>query len=135
MSESSSMPLDDDDTVPSNEVTSPEMLHRGEACAMLKCEWLTLRGLLADGTLPGLKISKVWVIPRAAFIQRVNALASEQAAERQLLTRTAALGADDFGAMPRSSPAQKKSKVPVPAAPPPLHPRWEKWRIKTPPDS
>lgn len=67
------------------------MLEPAEACAMLKCEWLTLRILLHDGALPGLKISKVWVIPRRAFIEAINTMSMDAA-----MARRAALG-DGFG--------------------------------------
>jgi hypothetical protein len=104
-------------------VAGEDMLAPGEACAMLKCEWLTLRGMLRDGRFPGLKISKEWVIPRRAFIQRMNELALEEAAARRDRFATANVTA--------AHPAPTQPSAPPPgAAQRNLHPRWEKYTIK-----
>lgn len=50
-----------------------------EACCFLECAHPKLMELLGDGTLPGLKYGKAWVIPREAFLQAVNQLAFQSA--------------------------------------------------------
>jgi hypothetical protein len=102
-----------------------DMLDAIEACAMLKCEWLTLRGLLHDGTLPGLKISKEWVIPRRAFIDALNEKATQGAHERR--NRPAETLGDDVQ-ITALTPADVRKAPEVPHNT--LHPRWKKYEMK-----
>lgn len=59
------------------------MIDFDEAAALLKCEPAKLEALLRSGELPGAKFGRSWVIPREAFMQRLNELALQQAAERR----------------------------------------------------
>jgi excisionase family DNA binding protein len=59
------------------------MLSINEAAAMLECTRETLVDHLKQGSLPGLKIGRSWVLPRAAFVDAINALAVHQALERR----------------------------------------------------
>ena len=52
-----------------------EKIALADACEYLECGDVKLLQLLNDGSIPGLKAGRGWVIPRAAFIDAVNALA------------------------------------------------------------
>jgi hypothetical protein len=65
------------------------MLPLGEACAMVACSPIKLRTLLATGELPALKIGKEWVIPRRAFVDRLNELAVSERETREAETALA----------------------------------------------
>lgn len=59
---------------------SAETMTLEEASEALRCQGiLTVRQLLADGELPGIKPGKEWVIPRAAFWHAVNEMAVKEA--------------------------------------------------------
>ncbi len=51
-----------------------------EAGEFLECTPERVQELLRDGTLPGLKMGKAWVIPRGGFFTAVERLADEAAA-------------------------------------------------------
>lgn len=61
-----------------------------EACDLLKCQPDRLMTDLRRGNLPGLKIGREWVIPREAFISRVNEMAVEHAEERRTIRASVA---------------------------------------------
>lgn len=54
-----------------------------EAATLLRCSPDTILGALRDGTLPGLKFSRDWIIPAEAFMKRLTELSLEQAVERR----------------------------------------------------
>jgi len=55
-----------------------ETLTHAQAAALLKCSVETLAGVLATGQLPSIKFGRERVIPRSAFLQRLNELAIEE---------------------------------------------------------
>ncbi|WP_153116261.1 MerR family transcriptional regulator [Rhodocyclus tenuis] len=88
--------LDDTDDLPSMPppMVAPSMLQvttlRLEHVAkILQCDRETACRRLAGGDLPGLKFGRSWIVPAAAFYQRINELAIEQAAERKVAGRPA----------------------------------------------
>lgn len=54
-----------------------------EVAEVLHCTVETVRQLLAQGVLPGMKPGKEWIIPRAAFTEAINAYALDQAGQRR----------------------------------------------------
>lgn len=54
-----------------------------EAARLLDCTVETIRINLGNGTLPGLKMGRGWVLPGAALWQRINEIALEEAATRR----------------------------------------------------
>jgi len=59
------------------------MLELTEAADLIKCEIARLEELLRSGELPGVKFGRSWVVPKEAFIARVNEIALAQSAERR----------------------------------------------------
>ena len=60
-----------------------EILNIDQAAELLLCEPTTAAEQFIKGVLPGLKFGRQWIIPRDAFLKRLNELALEQAAERR----------------------------------------------------
>jgi hypothetical protein len=56
-------------------ILSPEL-----AAQLLDCQPGTIEDRCRDGTLPGTKWGTGWVLPTAAFLQRVNEIALEESA-------------------------------------------------------
>ncbi len=54
-----------------------------EAAAILDCKEETAVERIINGDLPGLKFGRGWIVPRAAFSQRLNELALEESARRR----------------------------------------------------
>lgn len=54
-----------------------------EACSLLECKKETLFAELRTGNLPGLQYGKGWIIPREAFIHRLNQAALQAAEYRR----------------------------------------------------
>lgn len=69
------------------------VISREEACALLSCGDERLAELIRCGDVPATKDGKEYVIPRAAFIQRLNERAIEQAAARRSPKAPPAAGA------------------------------------------
>ena len=60
-----------------------ELIPIEEAAQVLECTPERVVQLLKHGELPGVKIGRPWIIPRAAFFQRLNEKALEEAADRR----------------------------------------------------
>ena len=60
-----------------------EILTAEEVAEMLLCDIVTAADRLNRGVIPGLKFGRSWVIPAAAFYQRLNEMALEEAAQRR----------------------------------------------------
>jgi excisionase family DNA binding protein len=54
-----------------------------EAAEVLQCGEERIIELLKAGDLPGLKVGRGWVIPRRAFVQRINELALIEASVKR----------------------------------------------------
>ena len=54
-----------------------------QAAGLLRCTARTVEDRLRSGDLPGEKFGESWVIPTAAFLQRVNEIALEKMLERR----------------------------------------------------
>lgn len=50
---------------------------------LLGCDKETAEARIRQGDLPGVKFGKGWIVPRQAFIERVNEMAKEEAAARR----------------------------------------------------
>ena len=94
-----------------------------QAAALCRCAPSTVQELARDGQLPGLQLGRDWVFPTEALLQRLNALAIEQAAARRdppkpsgQLVDIKAAGAGDR----RGRRAPPKLPAITPAAPPGL---------------
>lgn len=59
-----------------------DLLTLSEACEMVDCAESTLLMGLRSGDYPGVKVGRTWVIPRSAFIQRLNEKALENTRKR-----------------------------------------------------
>lgn len=57
-----------------------EILTTDEAADLLDCETRTVEDALREGTLPGLKLGRSWMIPRAALLEIVNEIAKQNLA-------------------------------------------------------
>jgi len=55
----------------------PDILTYEEASQLARCSVSTLRGLLRSGKLPSARLGRERVIPRDAFVAKLNALAVE----------------------------------------------------------
>ena len=75
-----------------------EILTAEEVAEMLLCDIVTAADRLNRGVIPGLKFGRSWVIPAAAFYQRLNEMALEEAAQRRAEST------------PRLPPAQQPKK-------------------------
>lgn len=60
-----------------------DLLDPAAVAPLLGCTPETVEDRLRDGTLPGVKLGRSWVIPARALEQRLCDLAMEQAAERR----------------------------------------------------
>lgn len=54
-----------------------------QAAELLLCAPDTVRDMLRDGRLAGVKVGRDWVLPAGAFYARLDQLALEQAQERR----------------------------------------------------
>lgn len=53
----------------------PDVMTKEQVAEMLECEVLTIEDKTRAGELPGVKIGRTWVYPRAALLQRLNEMA------------------------------------------------------------
>jgi excisionase family DNA binding protein len=60
-----------------------EILNTGELAKLLDCDEETVAKRIIDGDLPGTKFGRGWVIPRQALLQRINEMATQDAAARR----------------------------------------------------
>lgn len=72
--------------------TDSEIYTAQQLAELLGCDKETAEARIRQGDLPGVKFGKGWIVPRQAFIERVNEMAREEAATRraQLLKEQAA---------------------------------------------
>lgn len=61
----------------------PETLTVEQVAELLLCDKETAAERLNRGELPGLKFGRSWIVPSAAFFQRLNELALEQSEHRR----------------------------------------------------
>jgi excisionase family DNA binding protein len=76
-----------------------------QAATLLLCTPATVRDMLRDGRLAGVKVGRDWVLPAGAFYARLDQLALEQAQERRAPAQPAAT----LHAMPAPSPAGQQA--------------------------
>lgn len=103
----------------------PGALTVTDVASILRCDEETAAERVIKGDLPGVKFGRSWIIPAAAFFQRLNELALEEAearrAERAKELQDAAAKAAKAAAAPLSvampSPSQRGR---VRRTPPPL---------------
>jgi excisionase family DNA binding protein len=72
-----------------------------EICALLQCTPETVQEMLRAGDLPGVKPGKTWRVPRDAFLQRLNEMASDEAAARRAPKRPS------YGPAPQPGPRRR----------------------------
>lgn len=60
-----------------------DILSIEQVAEVLKCDKETAAERLNKGELPGLKFGRPWIVPAAAFYQRLNELALEQSERRR----------------------------------------------------
>jgi excisionase family DNA binding protein len=70
------------------QVTDSEILYPDDLAALLGCDKGTAQQRIISGDLPGTKFGRDWVIPRQAFIERLNEKAREEAAARRAALAT-----------------------------------------------
>jgi excisionase family DNA binding protein len=63
--------------------SEPEILTVSDLAELLSCDAETVAAKLINGDLPGLKIGRSWIIPKQAFLQRLNSKALEDSAARR----------------------------------------------------
>jgi excisionase family DNA binding protein len=76
-----------------------------QAAELLLCTPATVRDMLRDGRLAGVKVGRDWVLPAGAFYARLDQLAIEQAQERRAPAQPAAT----LHPMPAPSPAGQQA--------------------------
>lgn len=64
---------------------APDFYSVEEAAGLLDCTAETTVERIATGDVPGVKIGRSWIIPREAFIQRLNEMALQDAQSRRAL--------------------------------------------------
>lgn len=62
---------------------TPEVFDTPAVAAMLCCAESTVEAHARAGNLPGLKFGDRWVFPAAAFLARINELATDEAERRR----------------------------------------------------
>lgn len=65
-----------------NQFSVADLLDINQVASLLRCDAETAAKRLNSGDLPGLKFSHSWIIPAAAFYERLNEKAREEAAQR-----------------------------------------------------
>jgi len=60
-----------------------EILTIDAVATLLRCDEKTVSERLVSGDLPGAKFGRSWIVPAVALFQRINDLATEEAAERR----------------------------------------------------
>lgn len=63
--------------------TDSEIYTAQQLAELLGCDKETAEARIQQGDLPGVKFGKGWIVPRQAFIERVNEMAKEEAATRR----------------------------------------------------
>ena len=63
--------------------TDTEIYTPAHLAALLGCDKETVEQRIIDGHLPGTKFGRGWIIPRRAFLERLNEIAEEEAADRR----------------------------------------------------
>lgn len=64
-----------------------DVLDTAAAAALLRCAESTIEEHARSGNLPGLKFGEGgWVFPATAFFDRINELATDEAAKRRAIT-------------------------------------------------
>ena len=63
--------------------TDSEIYTAQQLAELLGCDKETAEARIRQGDLPGVKFGKGWIVPRQAFIERVNEMAKEEAAARR----------------------------------------------------
>ncbi|WP_407716239.1 helix-turn-helix domain-containing protein [Comamonas testosteroni] len=63
--------------------TDSEIYTAQQLAELLGCDKETAEARTRQGDLPGVKFGKGWIVPRQAFIERVNEMAKEEAAKRR----------------------------------------------------
>lgn len=63
--------------------TDSEIYTAQQLAELLGCDKETAEARIRQGDLPGVKFGKGWIVPRQAFIERVNEMAKEEAATRR----------------------------------------------------
>lgn len=108
--------------------TDSEIYTAQQLADLLGCDKETAEARIREGDLPGVKFGKGWVVPRQAFIERVNEMAREEAAKRRaklLGEQTAAVERGQAAAapsplLPTSTPRPTREKRRTPPALPRL---------------
>lgn len=65
------------------------ILSTEDAADMCGCEPLAIIERMRTGELPGIKFGRSWMVPREAFIQRINEIALAESATRRAVGLTA----------------------------------------------
>lgn len=109
--------------------TDSEIYTAQQLAELLGCDKETAEARIRQGDLPGVKFGKGWIVPRQAFIERVNEMAKEEAAARRTQLQSDQATAARRGKalftqsplLPRSTPrlSSRKRRVPpeLPALP------------------
>lgn len=102
--------------------TDSEIYTAQQLAELLGCDKETAEARIRQGDLPGVKFGKGWIVPRQAFIERVNEMAKEEAAMRRtklLQEQTTAVKRGQAAAAPSpllptstSQPSRSKRRTP-----------------------
>lgn len=68
---------------PQTPTIDSEIYTAQQLAELLGCDKETAEARIRQGDLPGVKFGKGWIVPRQAFIERVNEMAKEEAAIRR----------------------------------------------------
>lgn len=63
--------------------TDEDIYTAADLAVLLCCDKETVEQRISDGHLPGTKFGRGWIIPRRAFLTRLNEIAEEEAANRR----------------------------------------------------
>jgi len=87
-------------------ITDSEIYTAQQLAELLGCDKETAEARIRQGDLPGVKFGKGWIVPRQAFIERVNEMAKAEAA-----TRRAQLQSEQDAALERGRVASTPSPL------------------------
>lgn len=104
--------------------TDSEIYTAQQLAELLGCDKETAEARIRQGDLPGVKFGKGWIVPRQAFIERVNEMAKEEAA-----TRRAQILSEQSAAVQRG----KAASTPSPLLPN-CAPKSSRSKRRTPPE-
>ena len=108
--------------------TDSEIYTAQQLAELLGCDKETAEARIRQGDLPGVKFGKGWIVPRQAFIERVNEMAKAEAAARRAQIQEEQIAAVTRGQtavmpsplLPNCAPQHMRGKR---RTPPPLPPQ------------